>query len=110
MRKVLIADDSSTNTKLIREILQNHYDIISVTDGPSCLKAAMDLNPDLILLDVMMPEINGYDVCRKLKSDSLTENIPVIFITAKKIWKMSLKDLKREVWITLLNLLTHLNL
>lgn len=84
LRKILIADDSSVNVKLIREILLNRYETISAPDGPSCIKSAKQDKPDLILLDIMMPEINGYEVCRLLKSDSDTAHIPVIFITSKK--------------------------
>ena len=83
MKKILIADDSSTNVKLISEILVNRYETISASDGPSCIFAANNLKPDLILLDVMMPFINGYDVCRELKSNKDTSGIPVIFITSK---------------------------
>ncbi len=84
VRKILIADDSLMNIKLIREVLLNRYDTISAQDGPSCLQSAIKDKPDLILLDVMMPEINGYEVCRTLKADKATAHIPVIFITSKK--------------------------
>lgn len=84
MRKILIADDSSVNVRLIREILQNRYEIRSVGDGPSCVKVATEEKPDLILLDIMMPQLDGFEVCRMLKSVNSTSHIPVIFITSKK--------------------------
>jgi len=60
VRKILIADDSNVNIKLIREILVNRYEITAVSDGKSCVEAVIQNKPDLILLDVMMPEIDGY--------------------------------------------------
>lgn len=84
MKKILIADDSPTNLKLISGILMNRYDTIYAKNGPCCLNSAIDDKPDLILLDVMMPDIDGYEVCRMLKSDVRTSNIPVIFITSRK--------------------------
>lgn len=83
MKKILIVDDSLINIKMISEMLRNRYDIIHALDGPSCLKSAAEYKPDLILLDIMMPEINGYEICAILKGDEKTSHIPVIFITSK---------------------------
>lgn len=80
-QKILIVDDSQVMTKMLEAILKNDYDIIIATSGEQCLKIALREIPDLILLDVLMEGLDGYEVCRKLKSDAITMDIPVIFIT-----------------------------
>jgi diguanylate cyclase (GGDEF)-like protein len=79
---VLIADDSVTNVQILKACLVDEYEIITASNGEECLKLAAK-NPDLILLDIEMPIIDGYEVCRRLKSDKQTRNIPVIFVTSK---------------------------
>lgn len=80
---ILIIDDSPDNLIVLSEILKPFYKVKVATNGAKALQmiASGDI-PDLILLDIMMPDISGYDVCKKLKSDSLTRNIPIIFVTA----------------------------
>ena len=80
---VLIVDDTPGNIKTLIEILKRDYKIIAANNGERALKIAKSQMPDLILLDVMMPGIDGYEVCRRLKKDESTKNIPVIFVTAK---------------------------
>jgi len=83
-QSVLIVDDAPENIKIIGKLLNSDYIIRAATNGEEALKIAMsDTPPDLILLDVEMPEMNGYEVCRKLKESPATESIPVIFLTAK---------------------------
>jgi diguanylate cyclase (GGDEF)-like protein len=72
-----------TNVKILGEALRPSYDIVVATNGRKALEIAQTQRPDLILLDIMMPELDGYAVCRLLKEDDRTKNIPVIFITAK---------------------------
>ncbi len=80
---ILVVDDVPANIKVLGESLKSEYKIRLATDGMKALKIASSYNPpDLILLDIIMPEMDGYDVCKKLKADSTTANIPVIFITA----------------------------
>jgi CheY-like chemotaxis protein len=80
---ILVVDDTSANLRLLAEILQNHgYEVRPVPNGKFALRAAQGLPPDLILLDIMMTEIDGYEVCRQLKADTKTQHIPVIFISA----------------------------
>jgi diguanylate cyclase (GGDEF)-like protein len=82
--KILIVDDVSTNIKILGQALRQEYDISIGTNGQKALEiAASEHPPDLILLDIMMPEMDGYEVCRRLKSDPKSRNIPVIFITTK---------------------------
>ncbi|KQW91459.1 two-component system response regulator [Massilia sp. Root418] len=79
---ILAVDDESTNLQLLRQILQDRYSLLFAKDGPRALELAAKEQPDLILLDVMMPDMTGYEVCRRLKADPATEGIPVIFVTA----------------------------
>ena len=79
---LLIVDDEKQNRALLTELLQEEYRIILAKDGRQALDRAREHNPDLILLDVLMPEMDGYTVIRELKNDDKTRNIPVIFITA----------------------------
>lgn len=83
MPTILLVDDSPENLTFLSELLLPFYKVRAVTSGERALKAAMgEPRPDLILLDVMMPEMDGYDVMRRLRADSLTADIPVIFVTA----------------------------
>ena len=80
---ILIVDDIAENVDVLNEILKDSYHIKVATNGKIALKVVNQEPPDLILLDVMMPEIDGYEVIRELKSDIRLRNIPVIFVTAK---------------------------
>jgi CheY-like chemotaxis protein len=80
---VLIVDDLEENLLLLKHILQGDYEILIASSGDEALKFANNIpNPDLILLDIMMPDMNGYMVMRKLKNNEVTRDIPVIFLTA----------------------------
>lgn len=80
---VLVVDDAAENIALLTEILKNDYRVLAATSGRKALTAAREKKPDLILLDVMMPDMDGLTVCRLLKSEESTRDIPVIFVTAK---------------------------
>ena len=80
--RLLLVDDEPTNLQVLRHILQADYRLLFATDGERALQVAREQRPDLILLDVMMPNLDGYAVCRALKADAATASIPVIFITA----------------------------
>ncbi|EAU54604.1 adenylate/guanylate cyclase domain-containing protein [Mariprofundus ferrooxydans] len=81
---VLVVDDTPENIDVLRGILKGTYKVKVAINGMQALKlCATDTPPDLILLDVMMPGMDGYEVCRKLKEDPRSEGIPVIFVTAK---------------------------
>lgn len=80
---ILAIDDTPENLALLSQILtEKGYKVRSVTKGSTALRGAKAAPPDLILLDVKMPEMNGYEVCEQLKADPLTRNIPIIFISA----------------------------
>ena len=80
---ILIVDDSPANLSLIASLLHQFYIVKAVNSGTRALTVVSDEQPDLILLDIMMPDIDGYEVCRRLKADPLTHQIPIIFITSK---------------------------
>jgi putative two-component system response regulator len=81
---VLVVDDTPDNLSLITSLLKDLYRVKIATSGNKALQIAFSNEPpDLILLDIMMPEMDGYEVCRHLKNDSQTAEIPVIFLTAK---------------------------
>ncbi|RFP11471.1 MULTISPECIES: HD-GYP domain-containing protein [unclassified Duganella] len=79
---ILAVDDEASNLQLLRHILQDQYRLLFAKDGPRALELARQERPQLILLDVMMPGMTGYEVCRLLKEDEATAAIPVIFVTA----------------------------
>ena len=82
--KILIVDDDLDTLRLVGLMLQRQgYNIVAATNGEQGLAKAFEEKPDLILLDVMMPEMDGYEVCRRLQADVKTREIPVIFVTAK---------------------------
>ncbi|MFH1075787.1 MAG: hybrid sensor histidine kinase/response regulator [Pseudomonadota bacterium] len=81
--RVLIIDDEPTNIKVLGEALKDEYKLIAAVNGEEGLACAWSENtPDIILLDIIMPGGDGYEVCRRLKNDERTKDIPVIFITA----------------------------
>jgi two-component system sensor histidine kinase/response regulator len=79
---ILIVDDAETNIDILVDTLGEEYDIAVALDGESALDTVESEPPDLILLDIMMPGMNGYEVCRRLKNSEATCDIPVIFVTA----------------------------
>jgi len=80
--KVLLVDDEPNNLKVLQQILKEHFQLIFAINGEKALAAAKEHSPDIILLDIMMPDMDGYQVCTHLKTDPLTAKIPVIFVTA----------------------------
>ncbi len=80
---ILVVDDTLPNVYLLEELLSDlGYTINTAASGDLALSSAKQNPPDLILLDIKMPEMDGYEVCEKLKADSITADIPVIFISA----------------------------
>ena len=84
MKKILIVDDEKDIVETIQFVLEAQgYSCITAYDGEKGLKKAKDNNPDLIILDVMMPKINGYKISRLLKFDSKYKDIPILMVTAR---------------------------
>ncbi len=83
-KRILVVDDDENILSLERTILeQKGFDVTTAGGGAEALKLLADLTFDLVLLDVMMPEVDGFTVCRKIKEDPRLKEIPVIFLTAK---------------------------
>lgn len=85
IKKVLLAEDEEDIQKVARMSLkfQGGVEVVVASDGEQCLKYAERESPDVILLDAMMPRLDGYETCRRLKANPATRDIPVIFLTAK---------------------------
>src|SRR5262245_57840799 len=82
--RILVVDDNATNVDILVTRLSNHgFEIVTAADGEQALAAAREHTPDLILLDIMMPKIDGVEVCRQLKADAALPFMPVIMVTAK---------------------------
>ncbi len=79
----MIVEDEEISVDILSDALGDVYDIRIAMDGPTALDKVAAEPPDLILLDIMMPGIDGYEVCRRLKSHALTREIPIIFVTSK---------------------------
>lgn len=79
---ILIVDDNPINIQILNEILNTEHELFFATNGRDALRVAAKEQPDLVLLDIMMPGMDGYEVCRRLKSDPYNKLIPVIFVTA----------------------------
>jgi putative two-component system response regulator len=81
---ILVVDDSPDSLQLLNALLKDEFRVRLASDGPQALKAAAQKpHPDAILLDIMMPDMDGYEVCARLKAEDATREIPVIFLTAK---------------------------
>src|SRR6476619_7998658 len=80
---VLVVDDTIENLRLLSSMLEEHgYEVRPVTNGRQALQAVERDPPDLILLDITMPEMDGYEVCRRLQANDRSKEVPVIFLTA----------------------------
>jgi len=90
--KILMVDDNKLNIRLLQEILQEEqFNVYTLDEGTNVLETSRSIKPDAILLDIMMPGIDGFEVCRLLKTDFDTKDIPVIMVTAKT----EAEDMKR---------------
>lgn len=81
-KNILIVDDSKVNRTILNKMLEGDYNILQAESGAACLAMVTESQPDLILLDVKMPEMNGYEVCTTLRQNTETENLPIIFVSA----------------------------
>ena len=102
--KILVVDDFVQNVDLLEEVLiAADYDVSTAYDGEEALKKAHAEKPDLILLDIMMPKMDGYQVCEALRNADDTKDIPIIFVTAKtevKDWTHAIFNMGANSYIT----------
>jgi twitching motility two-component system response regulator PilH len=84
MSKVLVVEDSVTQREMISQLLKNSGLLVTVAnDGVEALKGLQNTSPDIVVLDIVMPRMNGYEVCRRIKSDPKTKHIPVVMCSSK---------------------------
>ncbi|OXY82476.1 diguanylate cyclase domain-containing protein [Oceanimonas doudoroffii] len=81
--RILVADDQPLNIRILHEVFRNEFEVLMTTDSKQVVTICREQNPDLVLLDVVMPGLNGHQVCRQLRALPETRDIPVIFVTAK---------------------------
>ena len=82
--RILVVDDESFYREVLENLMRNDYQVVTAENGEQALElAGQSPQPDMIVLDVVMPGIDGYEVCRRLKSNLQTEDIPIIFLTVK---------------------------
>ena len=81
---ILVAEDEEDVREVIVRVLElSGYEVVGVADGEDAVQTALDILPDLILLDVRMPKMTGYEACEALKAETVTQHIPIVFLTAK---------------------------
>ncbi len=83
--RILLVDDNSTNLEILEEMLGEEYHWEAATSGEEALEIAPDFQPDLILLDVMMPGINGYETCRRIRANPTLRNVKIVMVSAKAL-------------------------
>jgi PleD family two-component response regulator len=80
-KTIMVVDDVASNRMLLRMVLEEEYTIVECESGPECLKCVAENRPDIILLDIKMPTMTGYEVCTKLRAQKETSTVPIIFVT-----------------------------
>ena len=93
--RILVVEDSATNRLIVRtRLTQSYYDVVEAETGEDALEMVKDVQPDLIILDIMLPGIDGFEVCRRLKASSDTLHIPVVMLTSLNDWDDRMRGLK----------------
>ncbi|MBU4265804.1 MAG: response regulator [Candidatus Altiarchaeales archaeon] len=84
-KKIMVVDDDPTTATVVKAVLTIHgFDVITASSGRECLDKVKDIKPDLILLDIMMPSMDGWETLRKLKEDKITDTLSVAMLTVKE--------------------------
>ena len=89
--KILAVDDNSINQAVIEELLGSQYNLMTVSTGIEAIKLAQEFQPDLIILDIMLEDVNGYEVCQQIRKNSSLKNTKIIFVSAKAMESERLK-------------------
>jgi CheY-like chemotaxis protein len=82
-KKILLVDDSNTILMMEKMVLRNAYEVVTASNGEEAVERALKESPDLILMDVVMPKMNGFEACRRLRELEATRNVPVIMVTTR---------------------------
>lgn len=82
-KKMLAVDDNPNNNAIVEELFGDHYDLRTAMTGEDALQIAQDFQPDIVLLDIMMPGMDGYEVCRRLREQPALADIKILMVTAK---------------------------
>jgi len=82
-KRILVVDDNPVNREIIEEVLSDDYEVIMAANGPDALLLAERYHPRVVLLDIMLPGLDGYDICRKLRTMSDMNDVRIIMVTAK---------------------------
>ena len=82
-KKILAVDDNPTNIKILKKLLAGDYELKTATTGEECLEIAPEFIPDLIILDILMPGMDGYEVCRQIRSNKTLQYTKIIMVSAK---------------------------
>ncbi len=86
MKRILLVDDEvDIREEVKKKLIKENYEVITASEGYEVLNICKTNNPDLVILDVAIPHINGYEICERIKQDSETKNIPVLFVTGKEL-------------------------
>lgn len=91
MYKILSVDDEPINQIIVEELLSSQFDVALLSSGEECLSQIEDIKPDLILMDVSMPGIDGYQTCRQLKTSQSSKHIPIVFVSARSTLEDKIK-------------------
>ena len=98
MKKILVADDEKYALEVLEKRLKaENYDVHVATNGREAISQAKSFRPDLILLDIAMPELDGYTIAARLREDELFRDTPIIFITAKELLPQSIENRLSEI-------------
>ena len=93
--KILVVDDEPELTEIVKDFLEGSgYMVQTENSSDKAISTAKSFRPDLILLDIMMPIKDGYQICKEIKKDLALQNVPIIFFTGKEAWKISRKATK----------------
>ena len=96
MKKIMIVDDEKNLRTLLGEVLENEgLEVIGAESGLECLKKLKTVKPDLIIMDMMMPKMSGYDTIKKIRADPKTKNLRIIVLTASRVEEISLYELSK---------------
>ena len=93
---LLVADDESAIQGVIFDALEDDYRLVSAFNGRECIDKAIRIKPSLILMDVMMPDMGGYEAVRALSSNAATRDIPIVIMTAQSFDNSTIKEMQRE--------------